>query len=105
MAKPAPTAERAGIQTPPSSAWATPGAASAAALRAAVGSPARVGAAEGARCAGGTNALATEATAAPPMSRAAPVSTRERGAGIFLGGPSAAAQAGAFAKHFTQNGL
>merc|ERR1719277_2257188 len=71
MAKPAPTAESAGIQTPSPSAYAAVGAASAAALRAT----------EGAACTAGRDAAGEGTKAAirvPHAMGTAPVRTAER---------------------------
>merc|ERR1719284_279622 len=79
MAKPAPTADRAGIQTAPSAACATLGVTSVAALRAAVGKPV-LGADTGDALRGaGTKALRR----APQDSSTEAVSTMERGADMF----------------------
>merc|ERR1719401_2333845 len=85
MAKPAPTADNAGIQTLlPSAACAAVGVTSAAALSAAVGSAPAAWAADvagaGARCGAATKALPISMA---PTKSTAPVITRERGAAIL----------------------
>merc|ERR1719436_1464420 len=81
MAKPAPTAESAGIQTLPSAACAAVGATRTAVLSAATG--ADVAWEGGERCTAGTKALLTDARSALPANNTAAVAMRERGAAIF----------------------
>merc|ERR1719396_273559 len=87
MAKPAPTADKAGIQTLPPSACAAVGVASAIALSAAVGSTSTTGAEEaagaGTRWGAATKALLSDTSSKAPAESTAPVVTRERGAAIF----------------------
>merc|ERR1719401_2152571 len=87
MVKPAPTADKAGIQTLLApSAWATAGVTNAAALSAAVGSAPAAWAADvagaGACCGAATKALPKHARSMAPEKSTAPVITRERGAAI-----------------------
>merc|ERR1719401_2960526 len=88
MAKPAPTAERAGIQTLPSAAWAAVGVTRAAALRAAVGNEPAGGVTAlfgaGASCGAGTNALPMQDSSATAASTTAAVSISERGAAAMF---------------------
>merc|ERR1719436_426400 len=90
MAKPAPTADSAGIQTLPSSACAAVGVASATALSAAVGSAPAAWAADvagaGACCGAATKALLSDTSSMAPAESTATVITRERGAAIFQDG-------------------
>merc|ERR1719364_637709 len=85
MAKPAPTAESAGIQTPPvSAAWAVVGVTAAATPNAPGIVPMAVDASArcNARGAAGTKARQTVCISAAPATSATAVSTRERGAAI-----------------------
>merc|ERR1719401_786311 len=88
MAKPAPTAERAGIQTLPSAACAAVGVTSAAALRAAVGSEPAAGATmlvgAGACCGAGTKAVPRHDSSATPASATAAVRIKDRGAAAIF---------------------
>merc|ERR1719436_1734390 len=87
MAKPAPTAESAGIQTLPSSACAALGTTSAATLSAAVGSAPAAWTLEvtgaGACCGAATKALLNDISNMTPTESTAPVITKERGAAIL----------------------
>merc|ERR1719282_1301097 len=87
MAKPAPTADSAGIQTLPPSACAAAGIVSAAALSAALGRALVAWAADvaaaGARCGAATKALLNEMTSMAATESTAPVMTRDRGEAIL----------------------
>merc|ERR1719229_1798818 len=85
IAKPAPTADNAGIQTFEPSACAAAGVTSAAALTAAAGKACATGGC--AKCLGvgaGTKLRATDAISAPPISMTTAVIIMERGAAISL---------------------
>merc|ERR1719277_605724 len=88
MAKPAPTAESAGIQTPSPSACAAVGVTRAAALSAAVGSEPAAGATmldgAGVCCGAGTKAAPRHDSDAIPASATAAVRIRERGAAAIF---------------------